>query len=238
MSRASSRPLLRIVRLGLIPYAEALQEQQRYVQALKNPQTSTDSEPKDTLLLCEHPAVYTVGIRQGPYPAQEENRLQALGADFQRTDRGGLITFHGPGQLVCYPILDLRHIRRSLRLYVCGLEETAIRLCQRLGIQAKRTSETGVWVRDRKICAIGVHCARHITSHGLAMNCNTDLTWFDHIVPCGIKGKGVTSLTQELSRNITVEETIPSFVEAFQEEFKCNMLLEDALQTTNTVLAS
>ncbi|KAM4700629.1 octanoyl-[acyl-carrier-protein]:protein N-octanoyltransferase LIPT2, mitochondrial [Discoglossus pictus] len=228
MSYAAPRPVLRVVRLGLLPYTEALRVQQRYVQALKA--SEPGPAPQDTLLLCQHPPVYTIGIRQAPYPAQEQARLQGLGADFQRTDRGGLITFHGPGQLVCYPVLDLRRIHRTLRLYVCGLEGAAIRACGELGVSAERTRDTGVWVTDRKICAIGVHCARHITSHGLALNCNTDLTWFDHIVPCGIQGKGVTSLSQELGREVTVEEVIPSFLEAFQEEFKCTLVMDDTEQ--------
>uniref|UniRef100_A0A8C5LVW2 Octanoyl-[acyl-carrier-protein]:protein N-octanoyltransferase LIPT2, mitochondrial n=1 Tax=Leptobrachium leishanense TaxID=445787 RepID=A0A8C5LVW2_9ANUR len=224
------RPVLRVLRLGALPYAEASRVQQRWVRAARDA-----SEPRDTLLLCEHPAVYTVGIRRGLYPVQEEERLRGLGAEFQRTDRGGLITFHGPGQLVCYPVLHLGRLRRSLRAYVCGLEATVIGLCRSLGLESGRAPETGVWVRDRKICAIGVHCARHITSHGLALNCNTDLTWFEKIVPCGIVGKGVTSLTQELGREVTVEETIPPFLEAFQEEFNCSLVLEDPPEQRDAV---
>ncbi|XP_075448887.1 octanoyl-[acyl-carrier-protein]:protein N-octanoyltransferase LIPT2, mitochondrial [Ascaphus truei] len=241
MSGTGSRPMLRVVRLGLLPYAEALREQQRCVRAVQGGQAAAGVQalPRDTLLLCEHQAVYTVGIRRPPAPAEEEARLRELGAGFQRTDRGGLVTFHGPGQLLCYPVLDLRHLRRSLRGYVSGLEAAGIGLCRRLGVTASTAPETGVWVLGNKICAIGVHCARHVTSHGLALNCNTDLAWFDHIVPCGIVGKGVTSLTQELGRDVTVEEVIPLFLEAFEEEFKCTLVVEEGkAEQRKTILAS
>ncbi|XP_072256918.1 octanoyl-[acyl-carrier-protein]:protein N-octanoyltransferase LIPT2, mitochondrial-like [Pyxicephalus adspersus] len=216
MSCSAGRPTLRVLRLGLLSYSEALQAQARSVRLCAE-------RGEDRLLLLEHRPVYTVGIRQSRYTGEEEARLRALGADFQRTDRGGLITFHGPGQLVCYPVLSLRRLHRTLRRYVCGLEGAAIGLCRRLGVEGGRSGDTGVWVGERKICAIGVHCSHHITSHGLALNCNTDLTWFNHIVPCGLEGKGVTSLSTELGRVVTVEEVIPSFLEAFQEEFHCTV---------------
>uniref|UniRef100_A0A8C1II11 lipoyl(octanoyl) transferase n=1 Tax=Cyprinus carpio TaxID=7962 RepID=A0A8C1II11_CYPCA len=118
--------------------------------------------------------------------AQERTRCQS---------RGGLITFHGPGQLVCYPVLNLGCFRKSVRWYVCELERTVIKTCGQFGIEASTSPDTGVWAGDNKICAIGIHCGRYITSHGLALNCNTDMSWFDNIVPCGIMGKGVTSLS-------------------------------------------
>ncbi|XP_069615569.1 octanoyl-[acyl-carrier-protein]:protein N-octanoyltransferase LIPT2, mitochondrial [Ranitomeya imitator] len=221
MSRSPVRPVLRVLRLGLLPFPEALAEQRRCARALR-PEVGGG---RDSLLLCEHRPVYTEGIRGGS--GQDEARLRALGADFHRTDRGGLITFHGPGQLLCYPVLDLRRLRRSLRDYVCGLEGTVIRLCRGLGLEAARAADTGVWVRDRKICAIGVHCSRYITHHGLALNCSTDLSWFGHIVPCGIVGKGVTSLSAELGRPVTVDEVVPLFLEAFQDEFGCSLEYDD-----------
>ncbi|XP_069825578.1 octanoyl-[acyl-carrier-protein]:protein N-octanoyltransferase LIPT2, mitochondrial [Dendropsophus ebraccatus] len=229
MCVSAGRPVLRALRLGLLSYPEALSVQRGCVRCLRA------EDGQDTLLLAEHRPVYTVGIRQGPYPGEEERRLRDLGADFQRTDRGGLITFHGPGQLVCYPVLDLRRLRRSLRAYVCGLEGSVIRLCRGLGLEAARAPETGVWLQDRKICAIGVHCSRHITYHGLALNCNTDLSWFSHIVPCGIVGKGVTSLSAELGREVTVDEVIPRFLEAFQEEFACTVEYSDDHMTATAM---
>lgn len=151
------RAAVQLVHLGRISYAQALREQQRFIQRHRDHRDHRDpgrSAP-DALLVCEHPAVYTVGLRQAPYPPEEERRLRLLGAEFFRTNRGGLITFHGPGQLVCYPVLDLRGFGRSVRRYVCQLERTVIGLCGRLGIEASTSPDTGVWVGDNKICAIG-----------------------------------------------------------------------------------
>ncbi|XP_006013219.1 octanoyl-[acyl-carrier-protein]:protein N-octanoyltransferase LIPT2, mitochondrial [Latimeria chalumnae] len=222
------RPVIQVVNLGRIPYANALQVQCRYVRRhLDAPSAGAPSVPTDTLLLCEHNPVYTIGIRQAPYPPEEEERLTRLGAEFFRTSRGGLVTFHGPGQLVCYPILNLAHFKKSVRWYVCQLERTVIRLCGKFRIEASTSPDTGVWVRENKICAIGIHCGRYITSHGLALNCDTDLSWFRHIVPCGIMGKGVTSLSQELKRSITVAEATGPLLEAFGEQFNCSVTLND-----------
>ena len=110
---------------------------------------------KDTLLLCEHNPVYTIGIRTKDYPLDDEERLKRIGAEFYRTDRGGLITFHGPGQLVAYPILNLGNFKKSIRWYVCQLETCIIKLCKEFGIQGETSPHTGVWVRDNKIAAIG-----------------------------------------------------------------------------------
>ncbi|XP_024913900.1 octanoyl-[acyl-carrier-protein]:protein N-octanoyltransferase LIPT2, mitochondrial isoform X2 [Cynoglossus semilaevis] len=198
-----AKPVVEVVRLGLIPFQEALQVQQFYVNR-------HESGSAHALLLCQHPPVYTTGIRQRPYPASVLDQLRLLGADVQRTNRGGLITFHGPGQL-------------SVRWYVCELEKTIMSLCQKFGIESSTSPHTGVWVADKKICAIGIHCGRYVTSHGLALNCNTNLTWFNHIVPCGIEGKGVTSLSAELQRDISMEETVPHFLDAFKEQFNCEL---------------
>nr|XP_015197178.1 PREDICTED: putative lipoyltransferase 2, mitochondrial isoform X2 [Lepisosteus oculatus] len=224
---ALRRAAVRVVNLGRIPYGLGLEMQRQHVRQHLDALSQSTGPPPNTLLLCEHPPVYTTGIRQGPYPAQEEWRLKGHGADFFRTDRGGLITFHGPGQLVCYPILHLGCFRKSVRWYVCQLERTVIGLCGKLGIAASTSPDTGVWVGDKKICAIGIHCGRYITSHGLALNCNTEMSWFEHIVPCGIVGKGVTSLSRELKRDVTVAETIQPFLDAFAEEFNCILSLEN-----------
>ncbi|XP_069748344.1 octanoyl-[acyl-carrier-protein]:protein N-octanoyltransferase LIPT2, mitochondrial [Narcine bancroftii] len=220
-----SKPVIKVVNLGRISYRDALQTQhkfiRRHIDALS--QLPTAEPPVNTLLLCEHAPVYTIGIRTTRYPIEEEERLKGLGAEFHRTNRGGLITFHGPGQLVCYPILNLTHFRKSVRWYVGELERTTIQLCCRFGIKAETSPETGVWVGNNKICAIGIHCGRYITSHGLALNCNTDLLWFSHITPCGIEGKGVTSLSQVLKREVTISEAVEPFLETFAVQFNCTL---------------
>ncbi|KAG7483833.1 hypothetical protein MATL_G00042640 [Megalops atlanticus] len=221
----SRKVVVNVVNLGRIPYGRALQVQQQYVRR----HLDSSSLDLNTLLLCEHQPVYTIGIRQALYSAEEEKRLKDLGADFYRTNRGGLITFHGPGQLVCYPIVNLGCFKKSVRWYVCELERTVISLCRKFGIKASTSPDTGVWVGENKICAIGINCRMYITSHGLALNCNTDMRWFDNIVPCGIVGKGVTSLSQELKREVTVHEAIPTLLESFAEQFNCSLSFEDVI---------
>ncbi|XP_076175010.1 lipoyl(octanoyl) transferase 2 [Ptiloglossa arizonensis] len=181
-------------------------------------------DTSNTLVLVEHNPVYTVGIRDKSYTMQDIEKLKGLGAEFFRTNRGGLITFHGPGQLVAYPILNLKQFKSSVKWYVCQIEKMIIRLCAEYGINGKTSSNTGVWVNDKKICAIGIHGSRYITTHGLALNCNTDLSWFNHIVPCGIEGKGVTSISKELHTNVTIQDVLPLFQNAFQDQFECSLI--------------
>lgn len=228
----AGRRLVSVLNLGHISYRRAWDLQQRLVRKqldiLKSDVHKTHEGTQNLMLLCTHNPVYTIGIRTKGYSAEEEGRLKSLGADFLRTERGGLITFHGPGQLVAYPILDLVHFKKSVRWYVEQLERTVIATCSRFGVEGETSPHTGVWVGERKIAAIGIHCSRYITSHGLALNCNTDLSWFDHIVPCGIEGKGVTSLTAELKQDrITVEDTIEPFLESFSEQFDCQLIDAD-----------
>ncbi|XP_061578220.1 putative lipoyltransferase 2, mitochondrial [Cololabis saira] len=228
----AGRPLVEVVRLGLVSYQEGLRLQQVYVDRhrsgrAKGPANAPDkapaNAPANALLLCQHPPVYTTGIRNQPYPGPVLDRLRLLGADVHRSNRGGLITFHGPGQLVCYPVLDLGCFRKSVRWYVSQLEQTVISLCSRFGVEASTSPHTGVWVGDNKICAIGIHCGRYVTSHGFALNCNTDLSWFHHIVPCGIEGKGVTSLSGELKRDVSVDEAVPLLLDVFSDTFGCRL---------------
>ena len=161
-----SRRLVSVVNLGRIGYKEAWAVQQLLANQLRpdvagqDLKTEQDRQDRlghgtDTLLLCEHKPVYTIGIRTGNYPLEEEERLKKLGAEFYRTDRGGLITFHGPGQLMAYPILNLGHFKKSIRWYVCQLERCVIELCKAYGIEGETSPHTGVWVRDNKIAAIG-----------------------------------------------------------------------------------
>lgn len=183
---------------------------------------AADDKYKNFLILTEHEPVYTLGLRTKNYSIDDEEKLTKLGAQFFKTNRGGLITFHGAGQLVAYPILNLKNFQPSVRWYVCHVEKTIVDLCQKYGIKANTTQDTGVWVEDRKICAIGIHASRYITTHGLALNCNIDLSWFSHIVPCGLEGKEVTSLTKELSKNTSIDDVTPKFIESFRNIFECS----------------
>ncbi|XP_037046500.1 putative lipoyltransferase 2, mitochondrial [Bradysia coprophila] len=208
--------LVHILRAGTLDYANGLKLQQKIAA-----QINEANRFKNILILTSHPPVYTIGIRTTNYTINDEERLRKLGAQFFKTNRGGLITFHGPGQMVVYPILNLKDFKPSMRWYVCHIEKTIIDLCKEFGISANTSADTGVWVGDKKICAIGVHGSRYITTHGLALNCNTDLKWFDHIVPCGIEGKGVTSVSCELNRDVSIDEVEDPFLRSFSKIFEC-----------------
>lgn len=213
--------IVHILRAGKLDYNKSLILQKSISDQIKT--IKDDSQFKNTLIITEHNPVYTIGIRTKNYTIEDEEKLKELGAEFHKTNRGGLITFHGPGQLVVYPIIHLKHFNPSIRWYVCHLEKTIIDLCKKYGIKAETTADTGVWVEDRKICAIGIHASRYITSHGLALNCETDLKWFDKIVPCGIEGKSVTSLSKELNRSVSINEVLPKFLESFSDVFQCEL---------------
>jgi lipoate-protein ligase B len=194
------------VDLGLMPYGIAWDLQRRIVAARK-----AGAVP-DVLLFCEHPHVITLG-RNGKldHLRASDHLLRQMNVEFLPTDRGGDITYHGPGQLVGYPILNLSEIRRDLVWYVRQLEEVMIRTTAEFGITARREpGKTGVWVDtprgEEKLAAIGVHVSRWVTSHGLAYNVATDLHYFDLIVPCGIAGKRATSLERLLARPVALEE--------------------------------
>jgi lipoyl(octanoyl) transferase len=187
------------------------------------------------LLMVEHPPVYTLG-KSGHIENVliGEERMQAKGVQFFRTNRGGDITFHGPGQLVGYPILDLEKFYTDIGRYLRNLEEVTILVLAEYGICGERSSgETGVWIepgikgRERKICAIGVRCSRWITMHGFALNVNTDLSWFGDIVPCGIQGKQVTSLEKELGRPVDPAEVKSAWMRRFEEVFDCVLVVGD-----------
>ncbi|ELU14124.1 hypothetical protein CAPTEDRAFT_224615 [Capitella teleta] len=218
---ATLKNLVRVVNLGLKDYHSALRVQREHSSAILRALSSKEPRPFGTLLLVEHPPVYTVGLRDKVYSTEEENSLKDLGADFVRTNRGGLITFHGPGQLVFYPIIYLKDFNIGMRQYVDQLEETVIQMCRHYGIEANRSPDTGVWVKGNKLAAIGVHGSRYVTTHGVGLNCSTDLSWFEHIVPCGIEGKGVTSLSEELSSHISVNDAVPHLLKAFADVFQC-----------------
>jgi len=164
------------------------------------------------LLFCQHPHVYTLG-KSGDesHLLLQESFLSTIGATYFKTNRGGDITYHGPGQLVGYPILDLENFYTDIHLYLRMLEEAIIKTCEGFGLTAGRIEGlTGVWIdptsdKARKICALGVKASRWISMHGFALNVNTDLTYFSHIVPCGIATRGVTSLQQELGREMDLQ---------------------------------
>jgi lipoyl(octanoyl) transferase len=197
------------VDLGLIGYAEAWELQKRVVASRKAGAIA------DVLLLCEHPPVITLG-RSGKREnlLASEHVLRQKGVEFHASDRGGDITYHGPGQIVGYPILNLGAIRRDVVWYVRMLEEAMIRATAEFGITAKRVGgKTGIWVRagstEEKLAAIGVHISRWVTSHGFAYNVSTDLRNFDLIVPCGIADRKATSLEKLLGRSVEQKEVAP-----------------------------
>lgn len=215
--------VVKVLWAGCLDYTKAYNLQQTLSKQHQDTTLSPDY-PRNSLILLEHKPVYTVGIRNTDYNDEEIKKLTNLGAEFKKTNRGGLITFHGPGQLVAYPIIDLRQFKPSVKWYVCKIEQTIIKLCKEFGIKAHTSPHTGVWVNDNKICAIGIHGSRYITTHGLALNCNIDLTWFDHIVPCGIEGKGVTSISKQINSNISVNDVFPLFKNSFKQEFQCSLV--------------
>ena len=197
---------------NLVPYAEAWQRQTEWFDNLiLAKQKGEDYENR--IIMCEHPHVYTLG-RSGKENNMllTEAQLEKIGATLYHIDRGGDITYHGPGQLVCYPILNLEEFGLGLKEYVHVLEEAVIRVCESYGISAGRLEKaTGVWLegntpRARKICAIGVRSSHFVTMHGLALNVNTDLRYFSYIHPCGFIDKGVTSLRQELGYDLPMSE--------------------------------
>jgi len=192
----------------------------------------TALETRNYLLLVEHPAVFTLG-KSGNinHVLLSEERLNEKGIEFFRTNRGGDITFHGPQQIVGYPILDLEKFDTDIGHYLRNLEETIILTLADYGISAGRSKgETGVWIdpeikgRERKICAIGVRCSRWITMHGFAFNVNTDISYFNHIIPCGIQNKQVTSLQRELGREIDMQEAKERVKKNFEKVFDVELV--------------
>lgn len=213
-----------VVELGLISYSRAFELQQRVVAARKA------NEISDVLLLCEHPHVITLGRNGKTEHLRASDRLLLqMNVELCETDRGGDITYHGPGQIVGYPILDLAEHRRDVRWYVRMLEEAMIRTSAEFGITARRVEgRHGLWVdtesgEEEKLGAIGVHLSRWVTSHGFAYNVSTDLRYFDLIVPCGIPGKRATSLERLLQRPVSVEDVKPRISENFGEVFGLEM---------------
>lgn len=212
---------LTVRRLGVVPYADGLALQQYLVDERRAGRIG------DTLLLLQHPHVLTIGVRKDGHQhvLATPERLDALGVEVHETGRGGDVTYHGPGQIVGYPILDLNPDRRDVHRYVRDLEEVMIRVCQGHGLAADRIAgRSGTWVMSaqdgpEKIGAIGVRVSRWITSHGFAFNVNTDLSYFGLIVPCGISDRGVTSLQKATGRVHDIAAVEDQLVAAFAEVF-------------------
>ena len=201
--------------LGLLGYQAAYDLQRRlHAQVVAG-------ELPDLLLLLEHPHVYTLGRRgQQSHILASGEALTQLGVETHLTDRGGETTYHGPGQLVGYPIVNLRRWGGGVRKYVQTLEQTLIAALAEYGTASHSEGKpTGVWVKDAKIAAIGVRVSRSVTMHGFALNVSPDLSFFDHIVPCGMPGARVTSMAQELGREVAVSDVIPVMAQAFGGEF-------------------
>ena len=217
--------------LGSTEYACTWQMQKELFTSIidvkmDNRHSGTSIPTSNYLLFTEHHPVYTLG-RQG----KEEHLLLSMphlkekGVSFFKIDRGGDITYHGPGQITAYPILDLDNFSPDIHLYVRRLEEIVIRTIGKWGIKGERSEkETGVWIdvgtpAARKICAIGVRTSHWVTMHGFALNVNTDMSYFTHIIPCGIRGKGVTSMAMEVGEKINIGEVKKELVKQFCEVF-------------------
>ena len=209
---------------GLVHYEEAQRLQQLLVRRRK-----AGTIP-DTLLLLEHAPVFTLGRLQesAANVLASPEALAEAGATVVQSDRGGNVTFHGPGQLVAYPILDLAsNFRRDLHWYVGALEDVMVETAANFGVAAERGApgHTGVWVGDRKLGALGVRVQRWLSSHGIALNANVDLGFFDMIVPCGLnEAPQVTSISREIGRSVGVGELRPHFEAAFARTFECDLV--------------
>jgi len=213
---AERRRALTVQRPGLVPYAEALRLQEELVGRRRV------GEIPDTLVLLEHPHVITLGSSADPaHVLMAEAEREARGVELFEVGRGGDVTYHGPGQLVAYPILDLKPDRKDLHAYLRDLEEVLIGVAGSFGVEAfRREGLTGVWTAGGKLAAIGVRVSSQwIASHGTALNVSSDLTLFDAIVPCGIRDERVTSLERELGHPVEMEEVGLSYVERFASVF-------------------
>jgi lipoyl(octanoyl) transferase len=211
-----SRAPIEVVRLGRVRYAEAMARMDALAAARQR------GEAPDTLLLLEHEPVLTLGRRADPSNVLlSAEALAARGIERFETGRGGDVTYHGPGQIVAYPVFDLAPDRKDVRRYVTELEEVMIRVAARHGIVAERVAGlNGAWVdQRRKIGAVGVRISRWITTHGLALNVSTALDAFELIVPCGIRDRGVTSIAVETGRAVTLEAVLDDVEAVFREVF-------------------
>ena len=224
--------------LGLKNYMEAFEYQQSLKDEIiqikiKNRDLPEEKDHETTpnyLLFVEHPHVYTLGKSGDEHNMlANEDKLKEIDATFVKTNRGGDITYHGFGQIVGYPILDLDNFKSDIHLYMRNLEEVIIRVIAEYGLKGERSvGETGVWLDvgkpyARKICALGVKTSKWVTMHGFALNVNTDLRYFEYIIPCGIKDKAVTSLKRELEKEVNAEEVKEKIRKHFQDVFEAEL---------------
>ena len=222
--------------IGLIDYKKAWDFQEELFNKTlsiksKNKKEATSNKTENHLIFCEHPHVYTLGKsgKQENLLVNEEY-LKSRGASFYKTNRGGDITYHGPGQIVGYPIFDLDNFFHDIHKYLRLLEESVILTLKDYGVKGERSDgETGVWLdvgmpSARKICALGVKASRWVTMHGFAFNINTDLSYFENIIPCGIVGKNVTSLEQEIGRKVDIEKVKEKLKKNIELSFEMNLI--------------
>ncbi|MBK7107349.1 MAG: lipoyl(octanoyl) transferase LipB [Ignavibacteriae bacterium] len=222
MENQHTKRKLLVCDLGKIKYQQAWDIQKKYFNQ------RTLGNVNDILFFCEHTHTYTLGkVADKSNLLFDQNKLDENGIEVFEIDRGGDITYHGPGQIVGYAVLNLSDWKKDTHLYLRSLEEVIIDTCADYGITSKRIDKyTGVWIDNRKICAIGVKVSRWITMHGFAFNVNTDLKMFDGIIPCGITDKEVTSLSKELSREINFYDAKMNIVNNFKEVFSYSTVEE------------
>ena len=227
---------IQLIDLGLKDYKDTWEYQEQLFKGivdikLQNRRENLDQETTSYLLFVEHPHVYTLG-KSGDLSnlLLNEEQLKEKDATFYKINRGGDITYHGPGQIVGYPLLDLDNFFTDIHKYLRFLEEVMIKTLEEFGIKAGRSKgETGVWLDAetpfaRKICALGVRTSRWVTMHGFALNVNTDLGYFDHIIPCGIQGKAVTSMKAELQKELSINAVKKSILKHFSALFQAEFV--------------
>lgn len=227
---------VKLIDLGLKDYKETWDYQETLFQdiinlKIDNRRNKANHKTPNYLLFVEHPHVYTLGKNgDSTNLLLNEAQLAKKGASFYKINRGGDITYHGPGQIVGYPILDLDNFFTDIHKYLRFLEDIIIKTLADYGLKAERSDgETGVWLDvgtpfARKICAMGVRSSRWVTMHGFALNVNSNLGYFDHIIPCGIKGKAVTSLEAELNKKVPLEEVKGTILKHFKDLFKVEII--------------
>lgn len=217
-----SNEIIEFEDLGVMPYRQTWDLQKSLFTSLIEDKKAQKTTASEKVFFVEHPHVYTLGLHgKVNNMLLNPTDLEHRGIEFVQIERGGDITYHGPGQLVVYPILDMQKYSLGVKSYIDLLEETVIRVIAKYGIKGERVEgATGVWIdvgtpRERKICAIGVKCSRFVTMHGLALNVNTDLSYFSAINPCGFIDKGVTSISRELGHDIDMIEVKNLFKSIF-----------------------